>query len=252
MQGHIRFVTKTAINLYSVRELDDSLLSILDRVAAAGYDGVQFSGGLRDADPDEVVDKLAETGLEPTGAHVGIDHLEGELDAAHDLYHATLGCESAVVPYLDAGHFESATAVKETAQRLEAVAALAAEWDWPIHYHNHAHEFVDIGDETALERLLTQAESIGVELDVGWALVGGADPAALIERYGDRIEMLHMKDMAADAARGFREIGEGDVDMQACATAARTADVEWLIYEHDEPADPATSIETGAAFLNRL
>ncbi|PSP71903.1 sugar phosphate isomerase/epimerase, partial [Halobacteriales archaeon QH_6_68_27] len=37
-------MVRTAINLYSVRELDLPMPEILDRVAAAGYDGVQFSG----------------------------------------------------------------------------------------------------------------------------------------------------------------------------------------------------------------
>ena len=244
-------MVKTAINLYSVRELDEPLLDKLDRVAAAGYDGVQFSGGLDDADPAAVVEKLAETGLEPTGAHIGIDELEGDLEATHDLYAETLGCGSAVVPYLDETHFETAAAVDKTAERLAALAADAEAYDWPVHYHNHAHEFVDLGGETAFERFAELAPDVGLELDVGWALVGGYDPAALIERYADRIDLLHMKDMAVET-RDFCEIGEGDVDMQACADAAREAGTEWLIYEHDQPDDPAASIETGAAFLDSL
>ncbi|WP_276256287.1 sugar phosphate isomerase/epimerase family protein [Halomontanus rarus] len=246
-------MAKTAINLYSVRDLDEPMLEILDRVADAGYDGVQFSGGLRDASPEEIVDKLEETGLEVTGTHVGIDALEDELEETYELYGETLDSPSAVVPYIDAEHFESAEAVEATADRVAAVAADAADYDWPVHYHNHAHEFVEIGDgETAFERFADLAEDVGLELDVGWALVGGHDPVALIERYGDRIDLLHMKDMVTDEERGFREIGEGDVDMQACADAARDADVDWLIYEHDMPDDPAASIDTGAEFLGSL
>lgn len=245
-------MTKTAINLYSVRDLDEPLIDILDRVADAGYDGVQFSGGLRGTEPADVVAKLQETGLETTGAHIGIDDLEDDLDTVHEVYADTLGCEEAVVPYLAEEHFESTEAVTETAERLDSLASEAAAYDWPIHYHNHAHEFVDLGGETAFERLFASTETIGLELDVGWALVGGEDPTALIERYGDRIDLLHMKDMVTDEERGFREIGEGHVDMQACAETAREQDVEWLIYEHDEPADPAASIDAGAEFLNSL
>ena len=245
-------MVKTAINLYSVRELDEPLLDVLDRVADAGYDGVQFSGGLGDADPADVVAKLEETGLEPTGAHVGIDELKDDLDGTYELYAETLGCPSAVVPYLDESHFDSEEAVEETAASVAAIAADAAsEHDWPVHYHNHAHEFVAVGGTTAFERFAELAPEVGLELDVGWALVGGEDPASLIERYADRISMLHMKDMAVET-EAFREIGEGDVDMQACADAAREADVEWLIYEHDEPENPVESIETGAAFLAGL
>ncbi len=245
-------MARTAINLYSVRDLDEPMLEILERVADAGYDGVQFSGGLRDASPDEVVEKLAETGLETTGAHVDIDALEADLVGSYGLDGDRLGCASAVVPYLDADCFESEDAVGETAERLNDLAADAEAYGWPVHYHNHAHEFVDLDDETAFDRLAALAPDVGLELDVGWALVGGEDPVALIERYGDRIDLLHMKDMAGDEDRGFREIGEGDVDMAACAEAARGADVDWLVYEHDEPDAPAASIETGAAVLDSL
>ncbi|WP_114578721.1 sugar phosphate isomerase/epimerase [Saliphagus sp. LR7] len=245
-------MARTAINLYSVRDLDEPMLEVLDRVADAGYDGVQFSGGLRDADPEDVVEKLSETGLETTGAHVGIDDLESDLAESYGLYGDRLGCASAVVPYLGDEHFESEAAVGDTAERLSELAEEAAEYDWPIHYHNHAHEFVDIAGETAFERLADLAPEVGLELDVGWALVGGEDPVGLIERYGDRIDLLHMKDLVTDEKRGFREIGDGDVDIAACAEAARKAEVEWLIYEHDEPEDPAASIETGAAVLNSI
>ena len=247
-------MVKTAINLYSVRDLDEPMLTILDRVADAGYDGVQFSGGLRDAAPDEVVETLEETGLEVTGTHTNIDALEDDLEGTYELYGETLESPSAVVPYLDETYFESAEAVEATAERVATVAENAETYDWPVHYHNHAHEFVDIdGDgETAFDRFAAHAEDVGLELDVGWALVGGSDPIELIERYGDRIDLLHMKDMVTDEKHGFREIGEGDVDMQGCADAARAADVEWLIYEHDAPDDPAASIDTGAEFLASL
>ena len=245
-------MVKTAINLYSVRELDESMPEILDRVADAGYDGVQFSGGLRGSDPDDIATQLTDLGLETTGAHVGIESIEDDYSTVHQTYHEILKCGSAVVPYLGDEHFASETAVEQTAERLESLAQRADESGWDIHYHNHAHEFVDFEDGTAFEYLFDITDHLGLELDVGWALVGGSDPVRLIERYGDRIDLLHMKDMAVDEDRGFREIGEGDVDMAGCAEAAKQEGVEWLIYEHDEPADPVTSLETGAQFLNNL
>ncbi|GAB3035404.1 sugar phosphate isomerase/epimerase family protein [Natronobiforma cellulositropha] len=245
-------MAKTAINLYSVRDLDEPLLEILERVAAAGYDGVQFSGGLRGTDPAEVRATLEETGLETTPAHIGIDVLEEELESAYGRFGETLDCGGVVVPYLEAEAFATPAAVDATADRLAELAEATAALGWPLHYHNHDHEFVSLGEEAALERLLARVPELRLELDVGWALVGGSDPAALIERYGERIEVLHTKDMVTDEPRGFREIGEGDVDMEACAYAAHEADVEWLVYEHDEPDEPAASIETGAAYLDSL
>ena len=91
----------------------------------------------------------------------------------------------------------------------------------------------------------------GIELDVGWAAAGGGDPAAILAELGSRGSVVHFKDVDVET-RTPVEIGEGDVDMQACADAARAADADWFIYEHDYPEDPVASIDHGAEFLRDL
>lgn len=246
-------MARTAINLYSVRDLDEPMLDIIDRVAAAGFDGVQFSGGLRDATPDDVAARVEQRGLGVTPVHVDIEHLEGDLEETVAVYRDVLGTDGVVVSWLGDDHFRSREAVDETARRLATLADEYGEEGLSLHYHNHAHEFVDLGGENAFERLIHQTPAeVCIELDVGWALVGGVDPVELIETYGDRMTVLHMKDMVTTEDAGFREIGEGDVDVQACADAGRDVGVEWLIYEYDEPSDPAGSIDVGGAFLRSL
>ena len=246
-------MARTAISLYSVRDLDESFSDVLGRVADAGYDGVQLSGGFDDISLEERRDRADDLGLSATPPHIDIESLEDGLETIVSEYEAAFGTSSVVVPYLGEEHFESAEKVDETTDRLLDLAADLDEHGWDLHYHNHAHEFTDLDGETGFERLVRKTgDDLLIELDVGWALVGGFDPVDLIETYDHRIELLHMKDMVTDETRGFREIGEGDVDMQACAEAGHAADVEWFIYEHDEPADPATSIATGGAFLDEL
>lgn len=92
-------------------------------------------------------------------------------------------------------------------------------------------------------------EAIGFELDLGWANVGGADPVDLLDQYGERISHVHFAD-ADVASASPTELGEGDLDLEACAEAARSAGVEWYIYEHDEPADPHESLAYGAETLD--
>jgi sugar phosphate isomerase/epimerase len=244
---------KTAINLYSVRELDDSTTEILERVADAGYDGVQFAGEyspLHD-DPAEIADILDVLGLEATPPHVGIEVLETEYDAVRDAY-ALLSVDGAVVPWLDPDHFESAAAVDETAARLDDLAADLAAEEWVLFYHNHDHEYTDLDEETAFERFIS-ATDVGIELDVGWALAAGDDPAERLRELEGRVRTVHMKDMDVTGTDPeFAEIGEGDVDMGACAGAAEDAGAEWLVYEHDDPDDSAASLEHGAVFLDDL
>jgi sugar phosphate isomerase/epimerase len=240
-------MARTAINLYSVRELDEPMARTLERVADAGYDGVQFSGGFRDATPSEVATTVEELGLAVTPAHVAIDELESDLDGVIESY-GHVGAAGAVVPYLDEEHFASTDAATETAARLDAIAQTLADHDFSVHYHNHAHEFVDLDGTTGFE-VFADASSVGLEVDVGWVHTGGHDPAALIDRYADRVDVVHMKDMADGE---FRELGEGAVDLEAVAAAARDAEASWFVYEHDEPSDPTASIDRGATVLESL
>jgi sugar phosphate isomerase/epimerase len=106
-----------------------------------------------------------------------------------------------------------------------------------------------VDDAPAFERLIDRTDDrVGFEIDAGWALVGGTDPAALIDRHADRITHVHVAD--ADIDRGESvALGEGDIDIDAVVASARTAGVEWLVYEHDDPANPIASIENGETTL---
>ncbi len=257
-------MVRTAIQLYTLRDVDLSLPALLERVGETDFDGVEFAHRAEDADPSEIRAVLDETGLDVAGAHVGMDQLESDLEATVDHYR-TLGCETLIVPYLHDPHFETREAVAETASRLSALAEELAEHGIALRYHNHDHEFVDFDDENqlvsdvgdgsavvdnAFEAFLEESDGVGVELDAGWAAAAGHDPVALIEHYGDRIPMVHVADVTADGEPA--EVGEGVTDLEGCAAAAIDAGAEWLIYEHDKPDDPLASLDHGASFCSAL
>jgi inosose dehydratase len=104
---------------------------------------------------------------------------------------------------------------------------------------------------------------VGLCLDVGHAIVGGGDPAALIERFGDRVVHVHLKDVApqplaalragelegflpALEARLFAPLGSGILDLPAVLAALAARRYRgWLMVEQDtawEPASEAAAI----------
>ncbi|WP_223301739.1 sugar phosphate isomerase/epimerase [Haladaptatus sp. R4] len=115
-------------------------------------------------------------------------------------------------------------------------------------YHNHDHEFVDVGGKTGFEVFLDESE-LEIELDLGWTVAAGRDPVALIDSLGDRTPLVHVKDTLDGEPV---ELGEGDVDLSACVNAARNAGTDWLVYEHDAPSDPLASLAHGAEHLRKL
>lgn len=245
-------MVKTAINLYSVRKLDKPIETLITRVAEAGYDGVQFAG-THSPTPDSAestAKTLNDYGLQATPPHVGVDTLDHELHAVTGAYDP-VGVNGVVIPWMNKDCFASAGAVDELASRVDKLAATLADHGWDLLYHNHAHEFADVDGQTAFDRFV-EATEIGLEIDVGWALAGGINPATLIRTLGDRVRTVHMKDMDISVEDGFVELGEGDVDIKACADAARSVGAEWLIYEHDDPDDPDLTIERGVAALDAV
>lgn len=238
---------RTAINVYSVRDLDESTESIVRRVAQAGYDGIQFSGHRSplSGNGDSISELLAETDLEVTPPHVGMDTLIGDRPAVLSAF-APFDVDAVVIPAIDPEHFTSGDSVDAIAARVTRLADDLTADDWCLHYHNHAFEYRDIGGEIAFDRFVRRTD-VGIELDVGWAHVGGDDPAARIRSLGDRVRLVHMKDV--DETGDPCEIGDGVVDMPACARAAADAGTEWLIYEHDQPTNPVRSIAHGADVL---
>ena len=163
-----------------------------------------------------------------------------------------LGADTLIHAYLGDGTWGSEDAIIEWAERMNDVADATAAEGVEYGYHNHDQEFQEIGDQFGFDIFAENVnDNVHLQLDVGWALVGGADPVSVIERHSDKIDSIHMKDMTADGE--FTEIGEGDVDMEAVATAAREeADVDYLIYEYDGAPNPIESMNNGADFLEDI
>jgi sugar phosphate isomerase/epimerase len=101
----------------------------------------------------------------------------------------------------------------------------------------------------------TDPRNVVFQLDLYWAVNGGADPIDVIERYGDRIQLFHVKDMAAGAFPGRIEIvGEGVIDFPAIFAAAGSG-IRYYVVEHDprfgDPTfDPFEAAEKGFGYLD--
>ncbi len=239
-------MSTTAIQLYTLREIDEPLPSLLDRVGETSFDGVEFAHRFADADTARVGAALERNGLDAVSAHVDIDRLETDPEGTVAAY-AEIGCDTLVVPWLDPDQFADADSVATTAERLTRLADLVADAGGSLHYHNHDHELVSIGDRTGLEALIRQSgDALGFELDTGWIEAGGADPETFIEANADRIELLHLTDCSDNGIP--TEVGTGAVDVTNCLKTA-LGDVETIVYEHDEPENPHDSLKHGAALL---
>jgi len=236
-------MTRSAVQLYTLRNVDRPFTEVLELVADAGFDGVEFAYRVTEADTDEVLATLDETGLDVAGAHVGIDEFEDDFEETV-AYYDELGVEHVVVPWLDAEHFESVQAVEAAAARLERLAEQLSTHGKTLHYHNHDHEYTDLGDaDLAFDRFVDETD-VGIELDLGLALAAGDDVVERLRALGGRSQLVHLKDYDTAAGESV-PVGEGDLDLDGIADAVADNGSEWLIYEY-EGADPLDSLERAA------
>jgi sugar phosphate isomerase/epimerase len=236
-------MARAGIQLFSLRDVDEPLPEILEQVAAAGYDGVEFAYRIYDADLDAVSETLEETGLDVAGAHVRTDRFENDLDDTVDLFE-TFSVQTLTIPGLDAEYFESLDGLEDVADSVEPIADGLDDREVDLLYHNHWHEFGNLDGRTAYEAFFEAAGGcIGPQVDVGNVALGDIDPVALIERLGD-VPQVHIKDVDLES-RSSVPVGTGDVNINACADAGHEAGAEWFIYEH-EGGDPLPTLETDA------
>jgi sugar phosphate isomerase/epimerase len=158
--------------------------------------------------------------------------------------------------------------VLATAETLNALGQASVEnGTGKIFGHNHTAEFatkyVDVqGDGTlksAWQILVenTDPRYVTFQLDVGWATVAGEDAVALVEEFGDRIQLLHIKDAivtvpgdrppAGPAVWEQTIIGQGDVDWASLFAAAQ-GKVKLYVLEQDPGPAAGPFVFTAESF----
>jgi inosose dehydratase len=257
-----------------------SAKDLFDEIGRLGFDGVQFGVGFP-AD-DALRGALAAHRLRLAEAYVELPcHAEGPTETALEIGRRRLaelhaaGGEVLVValnraPERDAWVGRAGEAPRLTDQgsrslaaTLETLARESLALGHPLAFHNHAGSYVEDADE--IDRLAagTDPGLIALCLDVGHALVGAADPVAIIRRHERRIIHVHLKDVAPDPLRALRDgqltgfeaalrarifapLGSGILDLPAVLDALAGLRYEgWLMVEQDtswEPASEAAAI----------
>ncbi len=219
---------KIAVQLYSVRDHiknGDDMLKILGDVRAIGYEGVEFAGyfGL----PAETIKaRLDELGLTAVGTHIGVDSYNGENISSTLAYSKALGMKCIGVGGGPTGTPED---LIKTAGTLCFGNTAAEKEGMKVFFHNHTHEFEDVGGVRPIDVLLSACY---VEVDTYWSYRAGVDNYSFITENKDRIVLLHVKDGIDGTPKA---LGEGDCDVPAVIRAAKDIGIDWIVVENDNP-----------------
>jgi sugar phosphate isomerase/epimerase len=166
----------------------------------------------------------------------------------------TLDCAHAILPIAPPDQHRDETAVASLAGSLNRWGDLCRQEGVTFSYHNHDFEFAPLDGTTMWEVLVreTDPEFVYFELDLYWVRYGGADPKRLLLDLGERIPLVHMKDMASDDQRSDLPVGEGTMPWNGLLEAADAAGVQWFVAEQDNPKDALEDVRISLRSLGEL
>ena len=242
-----------AVQLYSVRQLigTPELFArnheyVLRRLAQMGYTGVEAAsyedGKFSGLSPEDFRQAVNAAGLELMSSHTTrllspAEFESGDYTAALEWWdqcivaHKKAGIPRLVMSY--AQQLSCENELRVMAEYLNAIGQKCNDAGIRFGYHNHDHEFHKVAETTMMDYFIanTDSQKVFIEMDVYWAVAGGASPVEYMQKYPGRFEVLHIKDK--------REIGQsGMVGFEPIFRNFSKAGTTSFVVEMEEAGTP--------------
>jgi sugar phosphate isomerase/epimerase len=263
VSARARALKVVGVQLYTVRSiLPLKPLETLRAIEQIGYREVEVTADNLDA----IWPSLQQTSLKAVSEHLNTElfiRQQAKLPAALDDAKKR-GFEYVVCPYIAPKDRGGVEVIRKLGETLNKAGELCRKAGLTLCYHNHAFEYQPTPDGRLLDVLMktTDPKLVSLELDVMWAHVGGVDPVSILQQYGSRIPLVHLKNVAPSVQtryneeipdNAFRELGNGVVDIPAVLRAAKKAGVKHYFVEQDHtPGDPLQSLRESFQYLEGL
>ena len=236
-----------AVQLYSVRgDCVKDFDGTLAQLAAMGFEGVEFAGYHNyTGKPKELRRRIDDLGLKAAATHVGTGALRGEALQKTIDFHQQIGCKYLIVP--GDADFTDPEKNKALAEFFNQTAAILKAVGMACGYHNHTHEFEKTGDTNYWELFAGRTgKDVILQIDCGWAVYAGQDPADLMKRHPGRTRTVHFKPIVTEADKGVKKaiFGEDSVNWPSVLSACREfGGTEWLTVEQEVYPDGKSPME---------
>src|ERR1700691_5520463 len=263
VSARARVLKVVGVQLYTVRSiLPKKPLETLRAIEQIGYREVEVTADNLDA----IWPSLRQTSLKAISAHLNTElfmRQQAKLPAALDDAKKR-GFEYVVCPYIAPRDRGGVEVIRKLGDTLNTAGELCNKAGLRLCYHNHAFEYQPTPDGRLLDVLMKTADPklVSLELDVMWARVAGVDPGSVLKQYGERIALVHLKNVATGTAQRFKEKipraafhdpSDGAVDIPGVLRAAKQAGVKHYFVEQDEtPGDPIESLRKSFQYLESL
>ena len=220
--------------LYTVRDYmknEADFAETMRKIAAIGYKYVQVSG-IGAVSAQAIAEAAEANGLKVVLTHTNPNNIRDNTEqviADHDLF----GCDGIGVggtgDHSEAGYLKFCEDMAPAIEKIKKAGKVFL-------YHNHRVEFQKYNGKYGLELILENSDPDGLKLtlDTYWAVSGGIDVAAFIEKYHDRIYCTHLKDMAViKNEQVMTEVLTGNINFDPIMAACDKHGIVWHLVEQD-------------------
>jgi sugar phosphate isomerase/epimerase len=248
------------LQLYSIRDsIIKNVPAAIEKVAKMGYKFVEPAGyedgKLYGMAPAAFRALCQKNGLTILSSHVG-QFLPDSASYAKTMAwwdacieaHVAAGAKFLVQPFMGDGAYRSLDTLKRYCEYFNTIGEKCKAKGIRFGYHNHDKEFsTKLEGQTIYDFMManTDPKKVMFEMDLYWAVVGGAKPVDYFNKYPGRIELWHIKDK--------KEIGGAGtmMDWATIWAAAPKSGMQYGIVEVEEYSfDQFTSCQKSIDFLN--
>lgn len=218
---------EVSLQLYSINEeTKKDFREAVKKVSQIGYKGVEFAGygGLT---AEEMKEFLEENHLYSVGCHCGLPVFENSFEEELE-YNYAIGSRYMILPWAKLDTMEE---VEHLVQVLNEASFEAEKKGIKVGYHNHDHEFNKIDGSYIMDLIAEKTnDNVILELDVFWVAYAGIDPLEYIEKWGKKVELIHIKQI--DEKKANVDVQDGIIDMGKVKDVSRYA--KYFVVEHEE------------------
>lgn len=256
--------------------------STLQRIKAAGYDGLELNRFM--IHPSSIMVRLMtraagmptgkggnldwkkllrEADLSVISLHTDLGSLEREADAVAQEA-KDFGTDTLVITGMYRFDYGDEQAVRKLATRLNQAGEGLKKQGLSLLYHNHNVELLQVKPGLRAYDLLiseTNPDDVGFEFDSYWFADGGADVKDWMRHLGRRMKLWHITDrgcrqsgpaMTPILKQDSVELGTGNMDLEGLKDIALHNGIEAVVLEshqHWIDKDPVKSLELSAEWL---
>lgn len=259
--GKPLYTAPLGVQAFSFRKsFPNSIEKTLDTIKMFGFTELEGGGG--SMPPEEFKKLCDERGISIPSTGAGFEQLQRSPDSVA-LRAKAYGSKYVMVAWVPhkKGEFNLNDA-KKAVEVFNSAGKVLKEHGLTLCYHAHGYEFQPYNNGTLLDYIFenTNPEYVSFEMDVMWIHFGGGDPVGLLQKYGNRWKLMHLKDLRKGTPKDLTgltaedndvPLGTGELDIPAILKEAKKVGIKHYFIE-DESSHVMKQIPQSINYLKSL